>query len=728
MAMRAAAAGGGTLQPQPEPFALEAKHFSEVRLLNREVDLLLEGLDKYGNFYGTVLHPMGNVSVELLKHGLGRMVDWSSEFCARDRATAMRAAEREAKLGRLRLHRNWQPPQIQGDREYTGVVAEVPSADQIVVIPLTEGKDLDPLGSVEERRVALSSIKVPRQGNARRGQPDEPWAFEAKELVRSRLIGKTVKVNVEYMRDIPQGPPGQLNPTMIKRPFATVTVGKGAKAKNVAVMVIQEGLGQVIRHRQDEERSAHYEMLLAAEEQARNSKKGIHSSGAAGVNRITDLTNNSKQAKQYMPFLQRQRGLRGVIDYVFAGARFKVFIPKENCAIMLALTAVRCPQAERAASAGPQPGGARRGEPFGEEAKTFSRLKLLQRAVEIEVEAVDRNGVGLGTIYVGQGEQRHNYALDLLKAGLAKLDDRVLENARSETRPLIEAQENAQSNRLRVWSVEDPEDKKKESEANTVVQELIRVKISDISSAGRFFVHLMDDTGLSVVEEKMAAFTEEHGVDTGAPVEAKRGSLVAALFDDGSGAAWYRAKVLEVSAQKATATVLYVDHGNTGSVSFNRLRPLDPSVSHIPAQAREATLAFCKPPGVGDEYGREAAVLLNEYGWGRELLARVLGRDPETGALRLALYVSQGQGEEGAATAATANLSLNETMVEEGLARVPKSAEREAARMAKLGGTAASVAADLIQGLKGAQETARKQRAAMWRYGDVGDSDDEDGF
>ena len=32
----------------PAPFAREAKHFSEIRLLNREVKVLLEGVDSHG--------------------------------------------------------------------------------------------------------------------------------------------------------------------------------------------------------------------------------------------------------------------------------------------------------------------------------------------------------------------------------------------------------------------------------------------------------------------------------------------------------------------------------------------------------------------------------------------------------------------------------------------------------------------------------------------------------
>lgn len=45
------------------PFAREARFFVESRLLNRDVKVKLEGVDKNGNLLGTVLHPQACVRV-----------------------------------------------------------------------------------------------------------------------------------------------------------------------------------------------------------------------------------------------------------------------------------------------------------------------------------------------------------------------------------------------------------------------------------------------------------------------------------------------------------------------------------------------------------------------------------------------------------------------------------------------------------------------------------------
>jgi hypothetical protein len=52
--------------------------------------------------------------------------------------------------------------------------------------------------------------------------------------------------------------------------------------------------------------------------------QGMHSPDAAPVNRVTDLSLDSRKARQYLPFLTRQRDIRAVVEYVFSGSRFKV--------------------------------------------------------------------------------------------------------------------------------------------------------------------------------------------------------------------------------------------------------------------------------------------------------------------------------------------------------------------------------------------------------------------
>jgi staphylococcal nuclease domain-containing protein 1 len=55
-----------------EPFGSEAKYFSETRLLQRDVKILLEGTNN-NSFVGSLLHPNGDIAEALLGEGLAKV-------------------------------------------------------------------------------------------------------------------------------------------------------------------------------------------------------------------------------------------------------------------------------------------------------------------------------------------------------------------------------------------------------------------------------------------------------------------------------------------------------------------------------------------------------------------------------------------------------------------------------------------------------------------------------
>lgn len=63
-----------------------------------------------------------------------------------------------------------------------------------------------------------------------------------------------------------------------------------AERINVAELILGRGFGNVVRHRDFEERSAYYDALLAAEARATKAKKGVHSGKDSPVMHINDLS------------------------------------------------------------------------------------------------------------------------------------------------------------------------------------------------------------------------------------------------------------------------------------------------------------------------------------------------------------------------------------------------------------------------------------------------------
>ncbi|KAL3911169.1 MAG: hypothetical protein SGILL_007389 [Bacillariaceae sp.] len=677
-----------------EEFADQARSFSEQRILQRELDVVLYGTDKSGVCgVGSIMHPKGSIAVELLKNGLAKMSDWSVRLMSPADVPALRMTENAAKRSNTGVWHSYAPPSLSGASEITGIVVEVLTGDTVNVLP--DGQVYDSEDKL--MKVSLASIRAPRVGNERVGRADEPLCRECKERLRVLTVGKPCKVQVHYERDIQLGE----NNTETRK-YGTVATKTKA---DVGEVLITEGLATTQFHKDGEEMSPRYDELRAAESVAKAAKKGLHSEKEYKATAIVDLT-DPKKAKASSGSLTRSGKLKAVVEYCFNGSRFKMLVPSENCHIMFAPNAIRSPQPS------PPPGSRSQGkaaEPFGDASKRHARMTVLQRNVEIDCSGVTMGGVMTGSLFVGQGPQRKDYAIELVGAGLATVDQRKIDWGEA-PQSLIDAQAAAQAGKVGLWSLESAAQPLSAQDTEKSKGEPTAIRISEIRSGTHFFYHVVNDEGVKVIEDSMKLFTTNNGTD-GAPCDVKVNKVVAALFDDGNGKSWYRAKILEKQEGGTKAVVLFIDHGNSATVPVaTHLRPLDASLGtdKIPAVATEAVLALTLSRPISDEYGLDAARMFQSSCWGKDLSARIYGKD-ETGRVNVVITTNSDE-------------SVNEKLVSSGLARVAKPyvARTLAART-----TDGSAVVKLAAGLNVSQETARKSRAGMWRYGDIGDDDEE---
>jgi len=111
-------------------------------------------------------------------------------------------------------------------------------------------------------RINFSSVRGPRNNEA----TEAPFKDEAKEYLRKKLIGKHVRVSIDGSKPA--------SDDFEARDVATVTQG----GKNVGLALVQDGYASVVRHRKDDtDRAPNYDELLAAQEVAKEEKKGIWS-------------------------------------------------------------------------------------------------------------------------------------------------------------------------------------------------------------------------------------------------------------------------------------------------------------------------------------------------------------------------------------------------------------------------------------------------------------------
>jgi staphylococcal nuclease domain-containing protein 1 len=717
-AQRLSASAGSSTEVSPDPFGREAKHFTEFRVLNREVRIVLEGVDKFSNLIGSVYYSDGDsakdLALELVENGLAKYVEWSASMMEEDAKRRLKSAELEAKKTRLRSWTNYVPPATNSkaihDQNFTGKVVEVVSGDCVIV-----ADDSIPYGSpLAERRVNLSSIRCPKVGNPRRDEKPAPYAREAKDLLRTRLIGRQVNVSMEYSRKVgmTDGPGAAdsrvmdfgsvflASPVKVEGDDASTTLPTGGSQQagvNVAELLVARGFATVIRHRDFEERSNYYDALLSAESRAIAGKKGIHSSKDSPVMHVADLTTASaKKTKDFLPYLQRKR-LPAVVEYVLSGHRFKLYIPKETCSIALSLSGVRCPG---------------RNEPFSDEAIALMRRKIMQRDVEIEVETVDRTGTFLGSLW----ESKTNMALTLLEAGLAKLQTSFGMDRIQDAHLLAQAEQSAKMQKLKIWeNFVEGEEVPNGSTAERKHKEELKVTVTDVLGGGKFYVQIVGDQKVASIQQQLASLSLQEAPLIGA-FNPKKGDIVLAQFSEDN--SWNRAMIVNaprgvVESPKDKFEVFYIDYGNQEVVTYSQLRPIDPSMSSAPGLAQLCSLAYMKVPSLEEDYGQEAAERISDHTLRgkNELKAIIEDRDTSGGKVK-----GQGTGTILMVTLidANTNANINAALLKEGLARLEK--RRKWERPEKQA---------VLDELEKHQEEARKDRLGMWEYGDI-QSDEED--
>ncbi|KAK0535582.1 hypothetical protein OC835_002326 [Tilletia horrida] len=761
---------------QAEPFGEESKFFVESRLLQRNVKVTILSMPQPASvptpfasttaaasqstpppptatvLIGTALHPVGDIAQFLLSAGLARCVDWHAGILsAAGGMEKYRIAERTAKDKRIGIWKDYAPSasanaiagQPSAKRTFEAVVGRIISGDTIHVFvdeDSTANGASDKQGKLNERRIQLSSIrqaliKDPKQAG---------YANEARDFLRKRLIGKTVTVQIDYIK--PKD--GDFD----ERHYATVR--SGGKETNIAELLVQRGLATVQRHkRDDEDRSPEYDRLMEAEAAAMAEQRGIHSGKELPAARMGDASDNAAKANSFLPGLKRAGRVPAVVDFVAAASRFKLIVPRENVRLTFVLAGIRAPRTAR----NPH----EKDEAFGREGLEYTTRRALQRDVEVEFLMTDKAGGFIGNLYLNKSE---NLAVSLVGEGLASVHAYSAENL-SSGNALYEAERKAQAARLNLWKDFEGEvdgatnghgadgesapagganghsatassgakagawgSTPKANEPAPARRDYADVIISDVRGNGSdvpfsFAVQILDDR-ISELETLM----KELALHSSAPPASanfvpRAGEFVCAKFSQDG--AWYRAQVKKSQQAGRKAEVHYVDYGNIETVPFSDIRPLDAARfgrTRLPPQAKEARLSFVKlfegsADGKQTDYVLDAQDRFRDWCEGRKLIANIDYREAlGTGAgaaerLHLTLYDPSNPSVVGSPEAC-----INVDLAREGYA-LP---DEKVPYWKSYPG--------LVKALEEANEEARRRHRGVFEYGDPTETQDGPGF
>lgn len=663
----------------PEPFMEEAKYFTESRLLHKDVKIILEGVSNQ-NFLGTVLHPKGNITEFLLKEGYARCVDWSMGVVTQG-AEKLRAAEKLAKEKRVKIWKDYKPSESTvniKDKNFAGKVVEIVNGDAMVV----------KMDNASYKKVFLASIRPPRQqdvaaagsGDApkesgdknRRSRPlyDVPYMFEAREFMRKKLIGKRVNIVVDYIQPPNQG--------FQEKTCCTVTSG----GINVAEALVSKGLATVVRYAQDnDQRSSHYDELLAAESRAIKKGVGLHSKKEPPIHRVADVSGDVPKAKQFLPFLQRAGRSEGIVEFVASGSRLRLYLPKETCLITFLISGINCPRGARTLPSGQSFPA----DPCGEEALQFTKELCLQREVEVEVDSIDKGGNFIGWLHI----DNTNLSVALVEHGLASVHFTAEKS--SSYRQMLDKEAKAKEAKIKMWAnyVEPKVEVKAEEEPQERKVNYTKVVVTEVTDNLTFYCQNVDSgSTLEKLMEDLRSEMESNPPLPGAYTPKKGDKCAAQFSQDGM---WYRAKVEKVEG--SDATVFFVDYGNREKTSITKLATLSANFQTLPPQATEYGLACVSVPTDEDAKMEAVDALYND------ILNQTLNINVEYKGPPDHVSIKNAESEE----------DVIANLVTEGYLCVDARREKRLAKM--------------VAELNKAQDNAKRLRKNLWRYGDFREDD-----
>jgi len=388
---------------------VEAKEFLEKFLLNKIVGVEFQRLDDHNNLVGRIHNPKGDVDYEVVKRGLAKVLIPQSDDYDKEHYKKLKDAQDIATINQVGLWKDLSKNEESKrktmaydpkKKKFEAKVIEVHSGDSLTVLP--EGG--------EPRRLFLASIKAP---SISRNEKDdhEPWAWESKEYVRRQAIGKKVKVELEFQREI-EIKRGELQGTKRIMEFASIFIGK----TNLAVSVLQKGYAKTSLSKFREDNSKYFEELMAADTLASTKKIAVYSNKDAKIYRFIDTSKNHKAAKTIYSSLSSKPVLYGCIEYCFSGQRFKIRIDSENCSIAFGLIGIEIPQPDVN-----QPGITE----ISEQAKEYAKNILHQRDVAINVKYMDKRGTFLGNLWMLSSPKKKgdHFAKNILQKGFGNIQE-----------------------------------------------------------------------------------------------------------------------------------------------------------------------------------------------------------------------------------------------------------------------------------------------------------------
>lgn len=268
----------------------------------------------------------------------------------------------------------------------------------------------------------------------------------------------------------------------------------------MAVAQLEKGLIRTNIRQSGDNASKYLEDLLAAEKKAADAKLCLHSSKPPPVTVFADLTQNTKQAKEFEAMInnRKDKTFKGVVEYCFSGMKFKVRLEQEGRTIAVILLGVRTMAQDK-------------NQPtlleYANDALNLAKQSLFQRDVTVELSFADKRGSFFGSVIMSN---KTDFAVKLCEEGLAQTQHSGGKNKPpSNFRLMEEAENNAKQRAIGIWGSQLSlvSGGQGRGEARFSHLQRIRVEMTDMKDATSFHVRRVDSASQhKKIDEAMAVF------------------------------------------------------------------------------------------------------------------------------------------------------------------------------------------------------------------------------
>ena len=577
----------------------KGKAYCERMSLSKDVKLKIFDFDENKNLVCdiTILDKNQNLGELVLKEGYSKAFTGGNKNSKVYNLTDInmaRAAEREAKTKRLGVWKN----EVISDVKSLKKGKEDDLSD-VKCIMINSGDSLTVLNKKkEEKRIFLSNLKAPALAKFGTDEQNKPWAFQSREFVRKKLVGKNLKCDLDYIHTInlenykTKGPEDSSPSKRVMKFYTVYYQNDKNETECINVEIIKNGLANLTNYKIEEGNpSKEFDSMLKAEQEAKNNKIGLYSPKTPPLCTYSDLLASGKlKKKEFINFLNGLSNLNCVVDFCFSANKFKLRIDDKQVMIPFGLIGVKSFSNDKNNSSLFQK--------YFDISHDYVVNTILQRDGKCDIVQADKVGNYFGN-FIFEGK---NFGTTLIEKGLAVCDERRNDLGKNKyINEMKEAEKKAQKEKIGLWEDEGLAkllkgdsyiDEKSSGDMFEEVNKDIKIRITEEIDLHKFYCNFLPNKTLDKIEGILSDYDDGIKEPQNLSMPIKNGTLCAAKFPDDN--KYYRGLVRRFDKDKKEFEIEFIDYGNIEKVKLNDLIKLDGEISSLPPQAMFCELAYLK--------------------------------------------------------------------------------------------------------------------------------------